>query len=108
MEPLNGCESLRELSARLDYLEYEWLVGERKSDVFTDHLRAIGIDIHKLPTFGGDEPDDTTGIWSWDADSVLIDGDHSRFEVVERTALFDDFDGNYIHDSTDCRIMGAS
>lgn len=25
-----------------------------------------------LPTFGGPEPDDTTGIWSWDATSLLV------------------------------------
>jgi len=25
-----------------------------------------------LPTFGGDEPDDTAGVWSWDAERLLV------------------------------------
>lgn len=36
-----------------------------------------------LPTFGGEEPDDTCGVWSWDADRVLLDnGD--RFFIETR------------------------
>lgn len=40
-------------------------------------------DMTSLPTFGGDEPDDTTAIWSWDAESLLI-GESSPFEIVSR------------------------
>ena len=30
------------------------------------------IDWTDLPTFGGAEPDDTDGVWSWDAESLLV------------------------------------
>lgn len=34
----------------------------------TDH----GLDWTELPTFGGEEPADTAGIWSWDATRLLV------------------------------------
>lgn len=48
--------------------------------------RASG-DKPALPTFGGDEPFDKSGIWSWDADSVLlaVPGCEPAFEIVSRT-----------------------
>lgn len=30
------------------------------------------LDWHRLPTFGGDEPKDTAGVWSWDRDRLLV------------------------------------
>ena len=36
-----------------------------------------------LPTFGGNEPSDTSGVWSWDADSLLV-GEGSDLEIVPR------------------------
>lgn len=30
------------------------------------------VDMANLPTFGGDEPSDTSAVWSWDADSLLV------------------------------------
>lgn len=35
-------------------------------------LNEIGVDLTKLPRFGGVEPQDTTGIWSWDEGRFLI------------------------------------
>lgn len=34
-------------------------------------LRVRGVDLADLPTFGGEEPADTRGIWSWDATRLL-------------------------------------
>ncbi len=31
-------------------------------------------DLTSLPTFGGREVNDTTEVWSWDADNLLING----------------------------------
>ena len=31
----------------------------------------LGIDLTSLPTFGGDEVEDSDGVWSWDAERVL-------------------------------------
>lgn len=41
------------------------------------------IDWSALPTFGGIEPADTCGIWSWDAVSLLV-GDGSDLSIVSR------------------------
>ena len=41
-------------------------------------------DVTSLPAYGGEEPSDTMGIYSWDADSVLYaDGNHPRSWVVQ-------------------------
>lgn len=42
------------------------------------------IDLCNLPTFGGDAPADTTGIWSWDADSILVYCDTYRITAREQ------------------------
>lgn len=36
-----------------------------------------------LPTFGGIEPSDTVGVWSWDAGRLLV-GENAPFEIVDR------------------------
>ena len=30
------------------------------------------IDLSDLPTFGGEEPADTRGVWSWDEKNLLV------------------------------------
>lgn len=43
------------------------------------------VDLCNLPTYGGEAPNDTTGIWSWDADSVLVFCEHdSTYRVTLR------------------------
>lgn len=42
-----------------------------------------GIDMTALPTYGGDEPDDTTGVWSWDDDSLIV-GAAAPYRLVPR------------------------
>ena len=41
-------------------------------------------DMSDLPTFGGDTPSDTMGIWSWDQDRLLIGTCADDYEIVER------------------------
>ena len=43
------------------------------------------IDWSELPTFGGEEPADTQGVWSWDEDSVLIGSCADDLKVVDRS-----------------------
>ena len=45
------------------------------------------IDWSELPTFGGAEPADTSGVWSWDADSLLVGTCADDLEVVDRSDL---------------------
>ena len=37
-----------------------------------------------LPTFGGAAPKDTLGVWSWDAESLLIGNYRGDLEIVPR------------------------
>jgi len=54
-------------------------------------LASAGVDWDDLPTFGGDEPDDFFGIFSWDADGYLIlDGSDPESCRVEPRAVWDD------------------
>ena len=43
------------------------------------------LDMTSLPTFGGEEPSNTTGIWSWDATHYLMTGDANLpFALIPR------------------------
>lgn len=48
------------------------------------NARALnGFDVSSLPTFGGDTPEDTHEVYSWDEENVLIwDGDN--WEIAAR------------------------
>jgi hypothetical protein len=37
-----------------------------------------------LPVFGGSEPDETTGIWSWDETHLIVGSSADDLEIVER------------------------
>jgi len=50
-------------------------------DVLRDY-RPESLD--DLPTFGGDEPDDTVGVWSWDAKRLLVGTCLADLEIVDR------------------------
>jgi hypothetical protein len=44
-----------------------------------------GVDLGTLPTFGGIEPRDTSGVWSWDEDNLLVGtGSFAEWHIVER------------------------
>ena len=45
------------------------------------------VDMCCLPTFGGDEPMDTIGVWSWDADRELVHDGASTYILCSRSAL---------------------
>jgi hypothetical protein len=38
----------------------------------------------ELPTFGGEEPSDTNGVWSWDETHLLIGEGGDDFVIVPR------------------------
>jgi hypothetical protein len=43
-----------------------------------------GLDICMLPTFGGDEPGSTHGVWSWDETRLIIGAGRADFKIVNR------------------------
>jgi hypothetical protein len=46
------------------------------------------LDLTDLPTFGGQEPDDTAAVWSWDAERLLVGLCVSEFRIQPRDELF--------------------
>lgn len=84
---INACKSLYQLCKELNEITTEL----RDAD---DEPRCLGdvINLTNLPTFGGAEPASTLGIWSWDDDEMLIEGNGGRdhygvfcaFEIVDR------------------------
>ncbi len=72
---VEASETLAELSENLTALDQEIEAqieaGEVRPDTRTDDF----VDTSSLPVFGGEEPADTMGIFSWDAESVLYIGD---------------------------------
>ena len=86
-----------------------WLIPETMTDLIRKFEGAIDLDelcaawnaldaiakesggnlsafvaVDRAPTFGGEWPDDTHGVWSWDADRLLVDGSESSVEIVDR------------------------
>lgn len=39
-----------------------------------------------MPTFGGDEPANTDGVWSWDATRLLVGANTAELRIVTRDA----------------------
>ena len=66
-DQINACTTLNELLTVLQNME-----------------DSRDVDMTSLPTFGGDEPDDTSGVWSWDADRKII-GTGSNYEIADRS-----------------------
>lgn len=50
-----------------------------------DVTQEVGeyFEFRDYPVFGGEEPDDTTCVWSWDQDRLLV-GESLPFEIVSR------------------------
>jgi len=56
-------------------------------EVLNEHrlyLREAGADMSRLPTFGGDTPLCTEGVWSWDPTRKLVQSASGDFVIVSR------------------------
>lgn len=74
---INTAKNLIELKALL----------EESAKIERDWDADLRIDWTNLPTFGGPDPDDTVGVWSWDADSLLIGTCVDDLAIVPRNYL---------------------
>ena len=70
-------QSLTELCACLN----EWAEAIADSINNSGDLDDYDSDLTSLPTFGGPEPRDTTEVWSWDAEHILINGPQITVQV---------------------------
>lgn len=68
--------TLADLCETLNDADDEYSAAVRDGEDADDLRVDVRYDITSLPTYGGTEPSDTTGIYSWDADGVLCVLDH--------------------------------
>jgi hypothetical protein len=73
-QKVNESKNLVELAELLNQF------GASEADY--DQQEYKNLDLSNLPTFGGAEPTDTDGIFSWDQDNYLIAG--NDWEVISR------------------------
>ena len=79
--------SSRDLWGMLDALiEFEAVARCEDSDCDTEStLKYHRVDLCQLPAFGGDEPRNTDGLWSYDDGHYLVgDGPFKGWEIVDR------------------------
>ena len=73
----------------------ELLVALNTAGDEINRLQADGLDaggligdygrsVPECPTFGGDEPEDTAGVWSWDEDRLLVGEGWGSCQIVAR------------------------
>jgi len=59
---------------------------EQLIEVLTQH-EILGLDLidwTELPTFGGDDPADTQGVWSWDKERILVGTCRDDLDIQDR------------------------
>ena len=72
---IDRCQDLTELAEYLNGLERDASLDETRV--------AERVDLTRLPTYGGEQPRDTIGVYSWDVDSLLYyDGPAHRPWVI--------------------------
>ena len=88
-EMIGGARNLTELHQALIAVEDKLCCAEAVDDGASDTPLCVRvdelIDVTSLPTFGGEEPRDTMGIWSWDETHLLVgEGSWSECTIVPR------------------------
>ena len=59
----------------------------RNLDELLNACKSRALCIHDgLPTFGGEEPDDTSEVWSWDETRLLVGTCADDIEIINREA----------------------
>ncbi len=86
-ETLRDPHAAGDLTALCEILN-EWANAIAYDDEITDYPG----DLTSLPTFGGNEPQDTTEVWSWNETHMLVDGPQitaaqSGWDIVARCTV---------------------
>jgi hypothetical protein len=76
--------SLDELCAILNDLGDAIASTQSSGEDAADLIHAYSLAVESAPTFGGDEPHDTNGIWSWDESRLLVGGGWGGLQVIDR------------------------
>ena len=78
-----------EAEGRDAYSEMRSALQPATLDVLAEMMRNCQIlrfDDGDLPTFGGEEPDDTSEVWSWDETRLLVGTCADDIEIINRDA----------------------
>lgn len=85
---IKACESLRELLGYLREFERKVRFYDEQYNIQLEveyELDSRRLNIAELPTFGGGDPSNTTGVWSWDEDSLLVgEGSFEDWRIIDR------------------------
>ena len=75
-------EFIKAFSTITEYDQWAFIELERKYP----NMPFVGyeLDYSSLPTFGGEEPSETSEIWSWDNDSILVGRSADDMEIISR------------------------
>ena len=76
---INTSTTLDELCERCNDICFKHNLGRDEDG----HEALINIDWTSLPEFGGDAPESTEGVWSWDEERLLV-GEGWSWEIVDR------------------------
>ncbi len=71
------CDAMNEAGDEINHIQQE---GGDAGVLVGDYGRAVS----DCPLFGGEAPDDAYGVWSWDADSLLVGEGWGGCEIVPR------------------------
>ena len=58
--------------------------AENLEELMADMKSVPGMKWDSVPTFGGEEPGNTSEVWSWDKDRLLVGTCTSDLEIIER------------------------
>ena len=78
--------NLDELLTALREIEHDARnANQMDADVENILYYEYGTDICELPNFGGEEIEDTAGVWAWDKDRLLVgEGPFASWEIIAR------------------------
>jgi hypothetical protein len=86
----NHADELATLEAegRDAFAEMQAALQPADLDELFEAMRSGRIDcFDELPTYGGTEPDDTSGVWSWDATRAIVGNCAGDIEIISREEL---------------------
>ena len=85
---IKGAQNLDELIAGLRAFETACKnnasAEEECEALDQENEMRVRVDMTGLPTFGGEAPADTSGVWSWSASRLLVGACISEMQIVAR------------------------
>jgi hypothetical protein len=59
-------------------------IGDELDDITIDQV----VDVCNLPVYGGNDPKNTSEVWSWDAENILVDNNgQNKWGLMKRCPI---------------------